>query len=76
MKLIYKNNIAKLLDDSGYSIKHVSEKCGIRYYSLYNIVHNSGNIHNMTVGTACKLAKYFGVTIEQLIGEAKWNQLK
>lgn len=59
--------LKKLLDDSGLTIYAIAGKIGISHVTLGNILDNKSIPR---IDTIITLAKFFGVTVSELIGES------
>ena len=59
-------NLKKLLKARNMSIKECSDFYGIPYATLHAIVNNKTNIEDCKLSTMKKVAKFAGVSIEQL----------
>lgn len=67
---IIKDNIIKLLNESGYKNNYIADKIGVSVHTIYSwrkSIKNGGNIPEFI--TAVKLCNYLNVSIDILVKE-------
>lgn len=59
-------NVQDLIELTGTSITHLSEKSGIKYTTLTDIYKGNTSLDKIRLGTAAKLAKVLGISLDEL----------
>lgn len=62
----FRKNIDSLMDAKGYSVRKLSEEADMPYETLKSFIY--GYSKDCKLSTAVKLAKVFGISIDELVG--------
>ena len=65
---ILRANIRSLCQEKGISINAMAENIGVRYSTISNML--LGRSNNPSIQLLWKIADYFGITIDELIGHS------